>query len=172
MCNTLDSSDTICLLLSKLPGYLRDRWNRKVLQIRKREYREPSLRDLVDFFSEEFTLVNDPIFSKEALSIYENKKINDGRRHLKSYATIKKHDNSRPVAMNRKCLLCPMVHDLDNCNTFNTKSVQERSQFPQKQKLCYGCYEPISIIHNARSSQKRRICKICKEKHPTGLHGF
>ena len=63
ICNTLDSPDTICLLLTKLPGYIRERWNRCVLQLRKREFREPSMADLLSMFDEECTLVNDPVFS-------------------------------------------------------------------------------------------------------------
>ena len=38
--------------------------------------------------------------------------------------------------------------------------------------LGYGCYKPISVSHNARTCNDRRICQICKKKHPTGLHGY
>ena len=50
--------------------------------------------------------------------------------------------------------------------------VKERSKFPTKQKLCYGCYEEISSTHTARNCPKQRECKICLGKHPTGLHVF
>ena len=48
----------------------------------------------------------------------------------------------------------------------------ERSKLLAKQKLCYGCYESISAKRRACNCPKRRTCKICFEKHPTGLHGF
>ena len=35
--NTLDTPEIICMLISKLPGVLMDRWNRKVQNIRRRE---------------------------------------------------------------------------------------------------------------------------------------
>ena len=30
----------------------------------------------------------------------------------------------------------------------------------------------ITVDHNARTYSNRRICKICNQKHPTGLHGY
>ena len=50
--------------------------------------------------------------------------------------------------------------------------MKERSTFLTKQKLCYGCYEETSSAHTARNCPKRRECKICLGKHPTGLHEF
>ena len=44
-----DSPELICMLLSKLIGQLRDRWNRKVYSIRARHSREPELKDLINY---------------------------------------------------------------------------------------------------------------------------
>ena len=41
-----------------------------------------------------------------------------------------------------------------------------------RNKLCYGCYGCISKDHSARNCKQQRSCKICKEKHATGLYGF
>ena len=51
-------------------------------------------------------------------------------------------------------------------------TVEERSKFLSKQNLCYVCYEVISPKHTARNYPRRRNCKICLVKHPTGLHGY
>ena len=47
--NALDSPDLICVLLSKLPDQLRDRWNREVYSIRARHSRESELKDLIKY---------------------------------------------------------------------------------------------------------------------------
>ena len=60
----------MCLVLSKLPGNLRDKWNRTVLNIKRRNLREPDFADLIHFVDDEATLVNDSLFSKNALSGY------------------------------------------------------------------------------------------------------
>ena len=46
--------------------HIRDRWNRKVLSLRKRHQREPTLSDLSYFIGEESALVNGPLFSNSA----------------------------------------------------------------------------------------------------------
>ena len=70
----LDSLDLICMILSKVPGHLQDRWNRNALEIIKRtETRKPGLLDLTNFVEDEMILVNDPLFSKEAVRQYDEK---------------------------------------------------------------------------------------------------
>ena len=71
-----------------------------------------------------------------------------------------------------KCKMCNGQHDLDECKAFNDMTVEERSKFLSKQKLCYGCYEVISSKHIARNCPRQRNCKICLAQHPTGLHGY
>ena len=60
----------MCLVLSKLPGNLREKWNRTVLNIKRRNLREPDFADLIHFVDDEATLANHPFFSKNALSGY------------------------------------------------------------------------------------------------------
>ena len=60
----------LCMLIAKLPEGLMDRWNRKVQPIRKRHLLEPDLQDLIMFVEEETVLMNDPLFSREALHKY------------------------------------------------------------------------------------------------------
>ena len=68
--------------------------------------------------------------------------------------------------------MCDGQHDLDVCKAFNDITVEERSKFLSKPKLCYGCYEVTSPKHTARNCPRRRNCHICLEKHPTGLHEY
>ena len=65
--NSLETPETLCVLVSKLPGGLRGRWNRTVQGIRRSYGREPCLSDFSGFAKEETILVNDPIFSREAV---------------------------------------------------------------------------------------------------------
>ena len=39
-----------------------------------------------------------------------------------------------------------------------------------KKKLCYGCYQKVSRMHNAKNYTNRKVCKACNGKHPTTLH--
>ena len=69
---------------------------------------------------------------------------------------------------------CPVCekehHDIEDCPTFLTQPVQDRSKTIFKKKLCYGCLAGISKDHNAIKSSNRRSCKVCNGRHPI-LHG-
>ena len=65
------------MLIAKLPGELINRWDRKVQAISK-----PDLRDLIKFVEEATVLVNDPLFSREAL--HEFIKHPDKSSHVKT----------------------------------------------------------------------------------------
>ena len=83
--NTIDTPEMMYLVLSKLPGNSREKWNRTVLNIRRRHLREPDFADLIHFVDDEATLANDPLFSKDALSGYVDlKEAPSKRQQLKT----------------------------------------------------------------------------------------
>ena len=68
--NALGTPETLCILALKLPGSLRDIWNRKLQVVRRNCGREPYLSDFASFVHEEANLVNDPFFSKDTVLKY------------------------------------------------------------------------------------------------------
>ena len=68
----MDTPGVICIILSRVPGLLQDRWNRNVHKIRKNQTREPGLVDLTNFVEDEINVVSDPLFSREAVRQYED----------------------------------------------------------------------------------------------------
>ena len=75
--NSLETPEILCILVSKLSGNLRDRWNGKVQVVWRVFGREPFLSNFVSFGNEETTLVSDAIFSKDAVwSIFRRLKGN------------------------------------------------------------------------------------------------
>ena len=49
------------------------------------------------------------------------------------------------------------------------KSVDERRKFLAEKELCYSCYMPG---HRSRGCSRKRTCKTCSRRHPTGLHVY
>ena len=41
-----------------------------------------------------------------------------------------------------------------------------------RQKRRYGCLEPMSDGHNAKTCTSKLMCSSCKGNHPTPLHGY
>ena len=85
--DSVDTPEILCMLISKLPGNTRDRWNRNVLILRRQHRREPELEDFIDFFNNETQLANDPLFSREALREYTERadKGGNNKRRIKQY---------------------------------------------------------------------------------------
>ena len=71
--NALDTPGMLCMLILKLSGELMDRWNKTVKAIRRKQIRELDLQDSIQFVEKETTLMNDPLFSREALHEYIKK---------------------------------------------------------------------------------------------------
>ena len=145
----METPDTLYMLVSKLPNGVADRWNRKALMLRRSQQREPSLKDFIEFFDEETVLVNNPIFSREAITAYvgtQEKSDNQRKRRSnnKKYGSFATDINHHQPEAQEKCILCCHKHDLDNCEEHIKKSIEERSKFLARKKLCYGCYKPIS----------------------------
>ena len=177
--NPLDSPDVICMILSKVPGHLQERWNRNALRIRRTETREPELLDLTNFIEDEMILVNDPLFSREAVGQYDEKppRPQKFQKHQKihTYAITKDAVDEREVtqAKTGNCPVCEKGHhDIEDCPTFLTQPVQDRSKTVFKKKLCYGCLAAISKEHNAKKCSNRRSCKVCNGRHTTTLRGL
>ena len=89
--------------------------------VRRSFGKESCLSDFASFIHEETTLVNDPIFSKDAVLEYvqTSEKKHDKKKKYESFATKK----GKVV----KCSLCERNHDLDDCNSFLQFALQERS---------------------------------------------
>ena len=57
--------EIICMVLSKLPLHLQDRWSHKTLQLQNKYSKRPQLIDLINFVEDKMTLVNDPLYSTQ-----------------------------------------------------------------------------------------------------------
>ena len=166
--NVFDTPDIMCMLLSKLPGSARDKWSRKVLTIRQNQGREPELSDFIKFVDNETLIVSDPLFSKAAVDEYLEKRSNQKRNRISAFATREQSKKGN----SHVCINCNENHKLEKCKEFMEKTLKERIKFLMQQKRCYGCLEPMSDGHNAKTCTSKLTCSTCKGNHPTPLHGY
>ena len=71
--NALNIPDTLCSLLAKLPGNMKDKWNRLEYNLRRHQERDAEFADLVNFAEEETILITDTMFSRDALDSFMDK---------------------------------------------------------------------------------------------------
>ena len=77
----LDTRDIMQILLLQLQGSARNKWSRNILNIRREHKRKPDLKPDLKF------IVSDPIFSKEAVEQYMDKKPNSRKTKVSSFPT-------------------------------------------------------------------------------------
>ena len=161
------------MLLSKLPGNLRDKWVRLVMKVRRKEKREATLRDFTEFISEETMFVNDPLFSKEAIEQYNEKRRSgkdNTKKRISNFVTCsKKYGISGLQKVEMSGIACGKSQILDTCEHFMKKTLKEKTKLLAKEKCCYACYQPMSKNHNAKKCTQRLICRTCKENYSAGM---
>ena len=124
------------------------------------------MKHFSSFVFDETTLVNDPIFSRDAVQEYvQTPDKRYDRKHDKKYDRRNKYGNfaTKGGEVEVKCSLCEGNHDLDDCSSFLQFELQERSKWLYNNKLCYGCLNAISVNHNARNCKNRRNAKFVRK---------
>ena len=126
------------MLICQLRGGIMEKWNRKVVNIRRCQVRERTLNDMTGFIEEETILMNDPLFSREALADYHTKlEYPVRKKRMKNYTIKAEDENKRDVRGSSednsfKCKMCNGRHDLDECKVFNDMTVKDRSILTQE----------------------------------------
>lgn len=65
------------------------------------------------------------------------------------------------------CPFCSENHKMFQCKKFHHADYKTRTDFVQKQKLCFNCF---GSNHSVKSCFLRTSCRICNRKHHTLLH--
>ena len=88
------------------------------------------MSDLIEFVDQDTTLVNDPIFSREALECYSEK---SEKPNEKRYRRVKSLAIETIIC---DCLLCSARHDIEECGELKKLPVNEiRKVFFKKKML-------------------------------------
>ena len=83
-----------------------------------------------------------------------------------------KHDNkakenssSDKDKQNIKCWLCTKPHGLSDCDVFKAKSLDERKEYVQTEKLCFNCFSKGHSLKNCNSKYRCRVNNCNKKYH-------
>ena len=64
-------------------------------------------------------------------------------------------------------MFCSGNHSLEKCQQFTRKKHRDRISFLKEQGLCFGC---LCAGHLSRQCDKRLVCRVCGQNHPSVLH--
>ena len=127
------------------------------------------------------TLVNDPLCSRDAVSQHVDRVHRySQKREKKNFNAMEtvadnpcnmSHDESNKVTSKVEvCPMCNKNHDIEDCTYYLQQTMEERSKFLFKNKLCYRCLK--TVTKEDKTCSRRRSCKVCNGKHVTTLHGY
>ena len=88
----------------------------------------------IDEMKNEIILVDDPLFSREAVGQYNEK--------LKKPIRWKFHTSA--ITGTGKCPICNKNHGIEECATFLAQTMEDRGKILDKRKLCYASLSEIS----------------------------
>ena len=171
-------------MLTKIPDWLVNRWNRLVAQRKEQTAEFPPFKDFVEFVAKEAKIACDPVTSPMSLKgsssaehekghrvqqPHDHRKTHGGRALLADVAENRESGHSPSEAIGSLyCVLCKGKHDLDTCKSFLSKSLPDRKTFLKEKSLCFGC---LRSGHVSRRCRQRKKCTTCSKFHPTSLHG-
>ncbi len=163
-------------VVKKLPQYLQAKWRDRVTKLKKFQRKVAQFEELVAFVDESAESANHPIYSKEVLFgkrvDTKDKKKDSGssfatRVETPATPVIPKEMRSPETKKFQRCPCCNKEHQLDDCDEFMKKSIENRKSFLMEKRLCYSCY---GSNHIAKGCKQKKTCKTCNRKHPTALH--
>ena len=172
----LDNPETLRILQTKLPSKMQDKWTRKAVYQREAERGELKFADLLDFVKLECKVLDDPLYGDNRDESRGNEDDIRKRKPFEKEKTFKTNleegkESAGGEKLHEACLYCADRHDIDSCPKFLELTHRERRSYLFAQKICFYCYETfVSTDHGYNKCKNRRLCKTCKEPHPTAMH--
>ena len=170
----LNTDHYLQTIVMKLPQTLQSSW-RKSVHVIEENCKDVMFEDLVKFIDQQWQIAKHPVFSADALQEAESKVksgkqqnnySSNGRKTLLATNIVPARTNEAIEhtfdrnAQASSCQLCHESHDLDECEVYIGRSLEDRKQFLIQNRMCFACYGPMSSKHNARLCEQRRVCRI------------
>ncbi|XP_061759356.1 uncharacterized protein arhgef25a isoform X5 [Nerophis ophidion] len=155
-------------MLSKLPDWLTERWNRKVVEIEDQCGSFPTFSHFVNFVEKEARIACNPVTSLSALKANDSEKEKAKTPKIRNVGARMLTSSTEEKTDTLKCEFCERSnHNILTCQKFMKKENAAKVQFVKDKGLCFSC---LNFGHISKKCEKKSICNKCKGKHPTCLH--
>ena len=167
-------------LAAKLPDWAITRWSRLVADsLDSTSATYPTFKQFVTFVAKEARIACNPVTSVNAVKgsgfLSESKSIAEKGKSARNFATSQSSTfvkesprfTERSQKPNKSCPFCQEGHYLPDCPRFVEQSIEDRNNFVQKERRCFGC---LRTGHFTKQCKVRHTCQKCKGRHPTVLH--
>ena len=120
-------------IIDRLQPYLRKRWRRRAIDIKKAHDRYPYFEELVEFVKDQTAEATDPVYGKPASTKDSTKS-----KRL-SALTSGDAGNTERYGFKQSCVLCKGDYRLFYCQQFKDMKPIERVQLVTRHILCENC---------------------------------
>ena len=152
----MDAQRNLLAMITRLPMHLQNKWQDHVFDLKSRENRRPTLKDVVKFVDRAAAVVSDPVY---------------GSASIRSKRAEKPTTRAAYVATaDVRCPICDEgEHSVSQCRKFIDMNPNERLDTTLRKPICFMCLIPGHITRECTNSVKCQA-KECGQRHATMLH--
>ena len=152
----MDAQRNLLAMITRLPMHLQNKWQDHVYDLKSRENRRPTLKDVVNFVDRAAAVVSDPVY---------------GSASIRSERAEKPTTRAAYVATaDVRCPICNEgEHSVSQCRKFIEMNPNERLDTALRKQICFMCLIPGHITRECTNPVKCQA-KGCGQRHATMLH--
>ena len=152
----MDAQRNLLAMITRLPMHLQNKWQDHVFDLKSRENRRTTLKDVVNFVDRAAAVVSDPVY---------------GSASIRSERAEKPTTRAAYVATaDVRCPICDEgEHSVSQCRNFLEMNPNERLDTALRKQICFMCLIPGHITRECTNPVKCQV-KKCGQRHATMLH--
>jgi hypothetical protein len=138
----VDTQSSIIHIVDRLQPYLKNRWRRHAMDMKREKDCYPSFSDFVEFIRMAAEDASDPVYGSSG----SQTKLQDNSKNASSFFTS--YMDTGHIRPAKPCILCKQNHRLFYCDTFKNLKPVERLDVVKSHKLCQTVYLIIMMCYN------------------------
>ncbi|KAK3727951.1 hypothetical protein QZH41_004895 [Actinostola sp. cb2023] len=158
-------------IVERLPNFLRSKWEKDIISYAtKHQDAYPGFHVFASMAQEQANKKNHPNVQASGVQPTVHEEQSSKRTTKQEFASARRvmktntEENNKPHCKFHDC----DGHELTECKAFAAKSIQEKTDWILKEKLCFRCLE---AGHIAKECESQVTCSECNsDRHPTLLH--
>ena len=152
----MNAQRNLLAMITRLPMHLQNKWQDHIFDLKSRENRHPTLKDVVEFVDRAAAVVSDPVYGSASIRSKTAEKPTTRAAYV--------------VTADVRCPICDEgEHGVSQCRRFIDMDPNERLDTALRRQICFMCLIPGHITRECTNPVKCQA-KECGQRHTTMLH--
>ena len=152
----MDAQRNLLSLIIRLPMHLQNKWQDHVFDLKTKEDRRPTLRDVLTFVQRAAAVVSDPVYGSASMK----------SKRAEKFTTKVAYTATADVQ-------CPVCNDGDHrvsqCEKFLAMGPSDRLDTALRHQVCFMCLTPGHVTRECTDPVKCHV-RGCGQRHAAVLH--